>query len=405
MVAPWVEGRPNSAVRAKGSVELRLHGPTALSSLDDATDSARRQPWSLRVTDAWASATGDWLDVRVGVARVVWGVGQGVSVVDELNPWDLSNPTRLDQRLSAPMVDLTLHREAFSLQAVALPFFVPAALPVDTVALNAGADDLFEGATTGTGDITVGELDSRVTLPATTPSSATVGARLRWTGAPADLAISWIHGPDSLPQVAGEVILTGFQTDQGRVDVGVPLQFPVRDLVGASFRSDLPGDIGAWGEASLVLPERTVAVTSERQLEALASLGTIDAVPDPIPQTVTQDGAPYVRSLLGADRAFGPVRITAQWLRGFPTERQASDLRHYGLVAARWTVTPTVRFQVSGAVDPAGPGVLADAELGVLHADAAEFVVGVSHADGAQASPLSGFRGISHARAGVKMTL
>ncbi len=405
VLAPWIEAGDDARFAARGAVDLRLHGPTALASLDDADDPERLQAYSLRFRDVWVAAYGDHLDARLGVARVTWGVGQGVSVVDGLHAWDLSNPTRLDQRLSEPVLDLTAHRGAVSLQAVAAPFFVPAALPVEDVDLLAGAEDVFGAGSSGRGDLDIRSLETRVTLPDPSVSAGTVGARLRWTPEAFDLALSWIHGPDPLPQVDGEVVLTGFQTDADRVDVGIPLRFQMRDQGGVELRGTLPGDVTAWAEGALVRPSPAAATVSARQLEALERLGTLDEVPDPLPRTVTQDGQPYARGLAGLGRAFGPVRLSAQWLYGFPTERKRSELRHYALASARWTPAPAVRVEAAAAADVRGPGVLADLEVGVLHADTVELLVGASHAAGAAGTPLAGFAGVSHARIGARMEL
>ena len=405
VVAPWIEGGESGRWSARAAVDFRIHGPTALSALEQGANPRELQPYSLRFRDAWIASYSKHLDTRIGVARIAWGVGQGVSVVDALHAWDLSNPTRLDQRLSEPVIDVTAHRGAWALQAVAAPFFVPAALPVANVDLLAGASVVFDSGASGRDDLDIRSLESRLTLPPPTLGSGTVGARLRWTPAALDASVSWIHGPDPLPQVDGEVVLTGFQTDQNRVDVGVPLRYPMRDQVGLALRGTLPADITAWGEGALVMPDATAATVSARQLEALERLGTIDEVPDPLPRTVTQDGQPYVRGLAGLDRAFGPVRVSAQWLYGFPTERQWSELRHYAITSARWTPRTTVRVEGSAAVDVAGPGVLADLEVGLLHADTIEWSVGASHAAGAPGTTLAGFAGVSHARIGARVDL
>ena len=44
--APWVEARMSSRVRARGALEFRLHGPSALTELEDAHDPERLQPTS-----------------------------------------------------------------------------------------------------------------------------------------------------------------------------------------------------------------------------------------------------------------------------------------------------------------------------------------------------------------------
>ena len=100
VVAPWIEGGESGRWSARAAVDFRIHGPTALSALEQGANPRELQPYSLRFRDAWIASYSKHLDTRIGVARIAWGVGQGVSVVDALHAWDLSNPTRLDQRLN-----------------------------------------------------------------------------------------------------------------------------------------------------------------------------------------------------------------------------------------------------------------------------------------------------------------
>jgi len=410
--SPWAEARPNPSVRARGAVDVRLHGPTFLESLADADDAEKVQAVSLRVPEAWVGTRGDHLDLRMGAQRVAWGMGQGVSVVDNVNPWNLEDPLRFDRRLSTPSILARIHDREFELQAVASPFFVPTALPVENVDLFASATDLFDISATGAGNVSIGELDTRETFPTDTIWETTVGARLRWTPAWADLALSWLRGPDPLPQVGGDVVLLGYQTDTQRVDVGVPILFPTREILGGELRTTV-GESAIWAEVALNFNQRTAAAATLAQLEALQTLGTIEQVPDPIPEFVTQDGEPYAKWILGADRFIGGVYLNLQWLHGFPTERQAADLRDYVLLVARHTPVPTVRLELSGALD-VGPGVelppfspagtMLDFEVGWLHADAAELFVGVSYVGGFEGSRFLDFEGVSHVRTGAALS-
>lgn len=409
VLAPWVAARPAPAVAARGAVTLRLHGGTALPSEDGVEasgDPELLQPVSLRFVDAWVARRGERLDLSVGAQRVAWGVAPGLSVIDEVNPWDLSDPTVFDRRLSTVSAVGTLHRGAWSWQGVWAPWFVPAALPTGTIALMAGGEDLFNQDLGASDDTEIGDVSTRVTVPDASLGNGTLATRMRWAGPRVDLSLSWIHGRDSLPQVDGAVVLTGFQTNTDRVDVGIPVVYPWREVGGLSARGELGRGVVGAAELAVVLPERTSAAPSESQLVALERLGAIDAVPDPIPQTVTQDGAPYLRWIVGVEREIGPVYATAQWLRGFPTERQRSELRDYALLSARWT--PRDRLRVQAAVATGAPelvgggaaGWLVDGELGVLVGDALDLEVGATAIGGADDSPLSGFAAASHLRVG-----
>ena len=398
----WAGATPSPQVKARGAVDLRLHNLADFDTIDGASQPEVGQPWSLRLRDAWIRLGEPGLSLKIGVQRIAWGVGYGISLVDNLNPWDLEDPTRFDRRLSTVALHGIWAPGALSAEAAWAPFFVPGVLPAAGVSLTAGAADVFDADAFGaTGAVTLNELQTRLTLPGAGVADGTVAARLRWSGAHGDVAASWTHGRDTLPQVSGEVLLTGFQTDTGRVDVGVPLIYPRQDVVGLTAKGEVLSGSTAWGEAAVVFPATTSAAPSAAQLEALLRLGTITEVPDPIPQTVTQDGAPYVRGLVGLDRSLGPVYVSLQWLHGFPTERQRADLRDYGLLAVRWTVRPALRIDGSGASDAAG--WLAGGSVTWLYADAAEVSLGYIGVGGPPESALGGFAGVSHAHLGARL--
>jgi hypothetical protein len=394
--SPWVEAKPDTRIQAKARIDLRLHGPTGAARVEEAQDPAQVQPWSLRIRDAWLATRGDHLDLSLGAQRIAWGVANGISVVDTVNPLDLEDPTRFDRRLSTLSAQVTAHSKTLAVTAVAVPFFVPAALPQADVKLMAQETELF----TSEG-IEVGGLETRGTAPGSTLGNTAGAVQVRWSPPAVDLALSWYHGRDSLPQVAGEVLLVGFQTNSSKVDVGIPLTYPRIDVGGLTARGKLPGEITGWAEVAIVLPERTVAEPSMAQLQSLVQLGTIDEVPSPLPQTVTQDGEPYARWILGLDRELGPVRVTGQWLHGFFTERQASELRDYGLLALRWGLNERVRVDVSGASDL--DGWLSDASLTWLHADALELSTGATWIGGPNESAFGGLKAAMGARVRAEM--
>jgi hypothetical protein len=396
VLAPWIEARPNQRVHVRAAIDLRFHGATEAATLEAIEQPNELQPWSVRVRDLWLSTQGEHLSFKIGSQRIAWGVANGVSVVDNINPLDLEDPTRFDKRLSVLSAKSIVHTGSFSATAVAAPFFVPAALPATKVDLMAGASDVFSS-----DGVQINSLETRADAPTNTLSDTALAGHLRWTPPALDLALSWYHGRDSLPQVAGDVLLIGYQTKTDEVDVGVPLVYPMLDVAGLTARGELPGEMTGWAEAALVMPQATTAAPSKNQLEALVRLGTLDELPSPYPTTVTQDGKPFPKWVLGLDREFGPVRLTAQWLHGFFTERSARDVRDYGLLAIRWGITPTLRLDGSGSFD--GAGYFSDAALVWLHADTLELSLGGSQIDGPDGSSFGGLRSASNVRLSASM--
>jgi len=391
VVSPWVSTTPNDYVQARADLDLRVHGPGDGFGLESQENTL---PWSLRIRDAWVATRGAHTEFKVGAQRVAWGVANGVSVVDTINPLNLENPTLFDQRLSVFSGVFTAHTETLSLSGIVVPFFVPAALPTTPVHLMTSSEELIGFTASEDRALVVGELQSRPTTPTDTLSDTAVGIQLRYTPPAGDFALSWHHGRDSLPQVGGDILLVGFQTNTNAVDVGVPLIYPKIDVLGFTARAPLFADLTAWMETSLTFPEATSAAPSLAQLDGLVKLGTLSDMPDPIPRTITQDGEPIVKWIVGADRPFGPLRITAQWMRGFLTERTQQEVQDYALLGIRWTLNENFRFDANGASNFSGH--LADIGLTFLHADTVEVTIGGTHIDGVDNSAFGGLRAASN---------
>lgn len=399
---PWVRGRPSARVAGELAVDFRLHGPSVVDGLPAAVDPAALQPGSVRWREARVVHRGAHADLHLGLGRVAWGAGLPVSPVDSLQPAELTDPTRFDQRLSTPLGRLVLHGERWTAEAAVLPFFTPAALPAVDTPLLVDGDRAFDRAAAGAPGLRVGALRTDTGLPQG-PRAATVGARIRWAPAGLDLGLTAIHGPDPLPQADGELIVTGFQTDAGRVDLGVPLRHPLRQLIGLDWRIPL-GDVLLAGEVAGLYMEPTALVPSRRQLEALVRLGTLDAVPDPLPRTTTQDGGWLPQAVLAAERPIGPVRVQVGGLWGLPTERRLSAQRPYAMGTAVWTVSPTWRVQAGASADLRGGGVLADGELRTLLDDQLELLAGGTWISGPPGTALGALAAARHARVGARLS-
>lgn len=405
----WARASVGSRAHARIDVDLRVHHAVEASTIEESSDPMAVVGASWRVHEAVIDLREvglKGLDLELGVQRAPWGVADGFHVVDRINPWDLENPLALDARLPVPMARALLHKGSVQIEGAWVPIAWPAVLPRQGVDLLPGAEDMIgEDSDFGStfDEVTVNEVEARIEAPSRILGNMGGGARLSWAAPFGDLAATYFHGRDSLPQADGEMVLTGFQTDGNRVDVAVPLTYPLIDVVGLEARGALVADIGAWVEAAVVFPERTVAKASRTQLEALEGLGTIDEVPDPIPNVVTQDGQPYPTWVVGLDRGFGRVYLNLQWVHGFPTERQRSELEDYASLAARITISDTVLLSLQALGDVRAQGVMATADLELLHGDAAEIVLGAAWVQAVEGSTLYAFRGASQVHTGISL--
>ena len=412
---PWLEfqdlvvlsghlrGEPNESVSYALDGRLRLHQSMFAETVADTAFNNELQPFSVDVNEAWVEA-GDLLaqgiHLRIGQQRFAWGVAEGVNPVDVVNPYDLANPTRFDQRLGIPAVSVLLTRKQGSLELVYLPLFRPARMPQELDILEDAAD-LFDFSDVGGGDIVLGEAQDRTQFPDRRLGFQSFALRGALATSAVDVAVIAYSGRDSLPQAGGEALIVGFGSSNS-VDVGIPVLYPRVQLAGAELRTELPGAIGFFAEGAAILPERTVVTANRAQLQSLERLGTIDEVPDPLPETVIQDGLVYGRWVVGVQRFLGPsVLATAQYIHGLPTERTREEANHYGSLGLQITFTDTLQLQTRSIAGPAG--FLVGADLVALHRDQVELTLGGTVMNGPEGSALRQFAGMSNVTLSTKV--
>ena len=380
---------------------LRLHPVLGADTLDQTRFSNRTQLLSLDINEAWIGLRhwlGEDVELRIGQQRFAWGVGLGIQPTDVVNPVDLRDPTRFDQRMGTPAVALQWSRNQASVELVYTPLFRPARMPMEVNIVD-NAAELFDFADVGGGDVTIGDFESRTDFPDGRIGFAGIGGRFALATTALDISIMGWRGYDSIPQAGGDARIIGFQTDSNRIDIGVPLTYPLLYATGGDLRAPLPGDVGLWVEGVVIFPERTTVSASREQLENLVRIGTLDELPDPLPETVVQDGRPYPRLVAGVDRAFGRVLVSAQWVHGLPTERSVPDLNDYAAVSVGISISEVTQLDLSAISDFSG--VLASAELSVLHRDAATVFIGGTLVRGPAGSALGDLQPLTHIRLGV----
>ncbi len=397
------DAEPTAGVGVRLEGVARLHSVPDAGEVGDTADVLRVQPLSLELPQAWIELREVFvpaLDLRLGQQRFAWGVGLGVNPVDVVNPYDLRDPARFDQRLGRPAVTARLHHQQATLELAWLPLFRPARMPAE-IDLLEDAEALFDFSEVGGGDLELGTLHTRTTFPDDRIGFQSFAARAAVAAPVADLAVVFFHGRDSLPQVGGTAVLVGFPGGN-RVDVGIPVLYPRMTLVGAEVRAPLVWELGGWIEAAVTFPERVAVTASRSQLEALVGLGAIEEVPDPLPETVLQDGQPLPRWVVGVDRLIGRFSLSLQWIRGLPHERRVEDLSDYLALGAVVTLSDPAQLRLTGLSD--GRGWLLAGHLALLHRDAATLTVGATLVDGPEESTLSQLRRVSRVSLGVDVS-
>jgi hypothetical protein len=283
-------------------------------------------------------------------------------------------------------------------QLVYLPLWRPARMPPE-IGLLDRADQLFDFSTMGAGDVQVNQLETRTDMPDTRIGFEGFAARVSLAAPFADLALVGFYGYDSLPQVGGEAVLVGFASGN-RVDIGVPVTYPRYGLGGVEVHAPLFWDISGWIEAAAVFPQRETVTASEAQLEALVGLGVIPSVPDPLPETVIQDGKVFGRWVVGIDRLIGRFAVNVQWIHGLPTERTRADVGDYGALGLQVEITDAFRLRAQGISDL--HGWLAGAHFDWLYGDVATITLGATLAGGPMDSTLGQLHPVSNVSLSVK---
>ncbi len=397
-------------VAVRAAVEFRNLNFPQVETLDDTGEPEKIQPVQLRIDEGYVDLYGfifKRLDLRIGAQKIRWGTGDGINPTDRINPLDLEDPTVFDRRLATVAALLAYQAGKVRIEVAVVPLFVPAALPVREVDFSLTDDpndtfDFDQYAAEGQ-DIELNEAEALLEMPAFTLKNTAVAARVLWNGSVGDLGISYYHGRDSLPQASGEAWLTGFATDNTRIDAMIPTVYPEIDVLGAEGRIGPFGILTMWGEAALIFPERTEVIASESQLEALERLNIIDRVPDPIPTAVTQDGQVYLQAIAGLDLTFDfGLYVNLQYLRGFPTERRRCEQGNYILPTLRYTFPGgKVIAQASGALEircDRTLGYMISPEVSVLFGDFVTLGVGATWMGGADGSSMASFGDLSHVR-------
>lgn len=402
VVGTWLDTH-FEGVSARFAADLRLHLPADIAVLEDTQEIENLQPVSLRMKDAWVdlpiSQGNNPTRLRLGLQTISWGVADGLHVNDPINPLNLENPLALDSKLSVPAVHVQLGGGVWSVEAVAVPFYTGSLLTPSGFSIAPNSDELLEvDAFEGN---EVGQIEARLNTPRTSLQNASAGLRAEFRSSQADFALTAYTGRDSIPQANGALMITGFQTDADRVDFAVPLIYPHIQTLGVDTRAELFWDMSAWVEWAAIFPQQTQLTVSEVQMQALAQLGSIEEVPNPLPSYSTQDGEMYSRWIAGIDRSFGPLHLSVQWMHGFPLERQKEDLRDYGIVFARFPVTDTLLLEAQAISDLQAS--LSQTKVVALVDDAAELSLEFTWVTAPEGHSLEAFTGLSHLGLGAKV--
>jgi hypothetical protein len=271
-------------------------------------------PWSLLFREAYVDLYGFLtpnLDIRIGLQRISWGTADKLNPTDNLNPDDLEDIWDFGRHLGSTAIKTSYYLGDFTLTAVYIPIFTPAALPIEEWAgALANPVELPPG-------LSLRNLSDRVIIPEKTfKESSMFGFKIEKNFFGFDFSLSYFSGRDDIP-LANKVKLTPVDIF-GNTDVEVELVYPRIEVLGLDVAGAL-GKIGIWVEGALFFPEEVEMVTD------LTDLGM------GIQRSVALD-KPYFRYVIGADYSFkGGWYINGQYLHGFIHERKEEEMGEYFL--------------------------------------------------------------------------
>jgi hypothetical protein len=272
-------------------------------------------PWSLLFREAYVDLYGFLtpnLDIRIGLQRITWGTGDKLNPTDNLNPDDLEDIWDFGRHLGSTAFKASYYLADFTLTAVFIPIFTPAALPIKEWA----------GALSSPGEFPPGlslrNLNDEVITPEKSlKESSMFGIKIAKNFWGYDFSLSYFYGRDDIPLI-NKITLRPLDI-QGTVDASAELIYPRIQVIGLDMAGAI-GNIGIWAEGAFFIPERVDMVLDLSLLDMGVQVSRIL-------------DKPYFRYVVGADYSFkGGWYINVQYLHGFIHERKEEDMGDYFLL-------------------------------------------------------------------------
>jgi len=300
---------------------LRSIGLPSLSSSSDLYNKGIIDPYNLEIREAYFQINGFLsknLDLRIGRQRIAWGSADKLNPTDNLNPYDMEDILDFGRHRGSDAVRLDYYlSNDFLLEAVYLPFFQPANLPIG----------MFSGALSSMTDLpdglTLVSASDTLLMPAyNLKESSTAGIKFKGFLGGVDFSASYVWGLDGLPLSTNNTIIP--VNLFGGVNILSELSFQRVHIFGADLSASL-GGLGVWAEGALFLPSEDVIMTTD--LSALYPLS-----PDPvtIDSLLLDHSKPYLKFIVGMDY-FLPdgSYFNLQYMHGFIHERGRESMNDY----------------------------------------------------------------------------
>jgi hypothetical protein len=332
-------GKRMNNVRFYGNIWARHLGTPQINTTYDLYNKDRISPWNLDIREAYAEVRGFLfkdLDLKIGRQRIAWGTADRFNPTDNLNPYDLEDLPDFGRHNGSEALTLNWYfSNTYSLQAVMIPIFRPANLPLGIFS------GVFNSELKLQSGFVINEYSDQVVLPRQNlAEGTTAGFRLKGFALKTDFSLSYVYGRDGLPMVRRVELTSG----TSGTDLYAEMFFPRYHIFGADLAGSL-GSAGIWSEAALFIPRNDIVLTTE-YIVADDIIATTDSV--------VMKKEPFVKFVIGSDYTFrNGLYLNLQYLRGFIHERGKGNMNDYLMIAMErniWRDHLLVKPLAGGAV-------------------------------------------------------
>lgn len=144
--APWTESDTNAGyftlgtTNFTGKLDAYYGNSSAYAEATFSYDAVNKaggnlsNGFDLSLGELWLDYTDSFWGVRIGRQKTVWGKADGIDITNVLCPSDMSSFAAMtgdDSKLAVDAIRLSLSGNQFTADAYWIPFFTPAALPLD----------------------------------------------------------------------------------------------------------------------------------------------------------------------------------------------------------------------------------------------------------------------------------
>jgi hypothetical protein len=314
------EYRPFDDARLFSEFWIRSLGLPSVESSADLTETGNIQLWNVTMRELYFDLYGfPWraCDIRIGRQRIAWGVGDEVSIVDNINPIDLEDIWDFGRRAGSDAVQFSFFFGNHTIEGVYVPIFVPAVLPYGQ------ASSAIFGSIQAPSSIQLRTVTDSIRMPEHNISEEITGAlRYRTSLSGYDWAFSYVYGRDYVPIPC--TLRLSPTTNPGEADAYSTLIYPRLHIAGAELSGEVFG-LGAWAEVAMFVPEEVDFVLDLSGF----GLGVSDSIILP--------GDPYFKWLAGVDYTFpNGFYVNLQYVHGFIHERGDASCKDYVLFGCEW---------------------------------------------------------------------